>query len=543
MIQGLTARRTGQGNAFCGEAGVRSRQAGEDARQSMLARNPLTESSPGMRRFGGHWCWLAVVLVPLSWPGFAAGSGCVRATSPVGKAICASPSLSELDARLSNTYAKAVAQNGRRKAALQRDEQNWLSERDDSAWSLLGGPGTASAAVRELGRLYQERIAFLDSLDGARPLPDSPLADKLLPAVRALPPGTTNVLQALQSQGLVVLPQRRTFVSADKVITALPAPPDAALRTALERYTGVTNFTLVYLPSVHLGGVFNVEGTAGCMYWDIFDVRAGASVRSDMPGGGTGWCWNTRGHLALINGLPAAISETTGILSQETDLQWRRWRGTKWGALRWVRIRFDRVLSTGFAGCASGVDCAAARQLALRYARLYDRRPLPSTLLHVAALTPLERSRFLRIAAFAEGVGTESGPISALSEKEFQQRWTALMAQARRTGKIQTREVVMELPFANHGTQFATPRFGPQPPAGSFQPASALFPARLGGELVLGRIGHGQIGWRQYSPWMVGFWRWKGKRLVPLAGVGIDRQNGKVLLAARMSGAPPPHSP
>lgn len=368
---------------------------------------------------------------------------------------------------------------------------------------------------------------------------------KLLAAVRALPPGTTDVLRALQSQGLVTLPQQRTFDSPDKLIAALPAPPDAALRKALERYTGVASFTLVYFPSVHLGGIFNVEGTAECMYWDMFDVRAGASVRSDLPSGGTGWCWNTQGHLALINGVAVAISETTGILSQETDLEWRPWRGTKWGALRWVRIRFDRVLSPGFAGCASGVDCIAARQLALRYARLYDSRPLPSTLSHVAALTPGERSRFLHMVAFAEGLGTKSGPISeaALSEDEFQQRWAALRAQSRRTGKIHTRDVVMELPFANQGIRFATPRFGPEPPVGIFQSASTFFPARLGGELVLGRIGHGQIGWRQYSPWMVGFWRWNGGELVPMAGVDVDRQNGKVLFAARISGAPLPQSP
>ena len=147
--------------------------------------------------------------------------------------------------------------------------------------------------------------------------------------------------------------------------------------------------------------------------------------------------------------------------------------------------------------------------------------------------------------AFVDGLGMEPGPISetALSEEEFQQRWEVLSAPAWRTGKIHTRDVVMELPFASHGIQFATPRFGPQPPVGSFQPASTFFPARLGGELVLGRIGHGHIGWRQYSPWMVGFWRWKAGKLVPMAGVDVDRQNGKVLFAARMYGAPLPQSP
>ena len=139
----------------------------------------VTDSIASMRGLGWHWRSLAVVvLVTPSWPAFAAGLDCNRARDPVEKTICASPELSELDTALSNTYAKAIAQDRTRKAALQRDQQNWLGERDDLAWRLLNDPETASAAVKELWRLYRERSAFLNGLGDLRPVSDSPLAEK-----------------------------------------------------------------------------------------------------------------------------------------------------------------------------------------------------------------------------------------------------------------------------------------------------------------------------------------------------------------------------
>lgn len=498
-------------------------------------------------RAGGVFCsWFgAIALVALSSPAFASRFDCSHPGDAIQKIIRATPELSQLDFELARVFAAALARAPQRAAALRHDEANWLAERDDHAWQLLGDGAMAPQVPKELARLYRQRIEFARNIHSPDSANRSPVLAALLTAATRLPENTTSVIKALQAQGAIVLPHQRVFDSPDKVIAALPAPPDSALRKALKQYTGVANFTLVYLPSAHLGGVFNVEGTAQCMYWDMFDVRARTSVSIDSPDGGTGWCWNTQGHLALVNGLPVAMSETTGILSQQTDLEWRSRQRTKWGALRWVRIRFDRVLTLGFAGCASGVDCVAARQLALRYARLYDRCPLPSTLLHIVALTPVERSHFLRMVAFAEAAGTDAGSAAetALSEQEFQLHWATLREQPPHAGRMQMRDVVMGLPFANQGMQFAEPRFGPQPPVGSFQPASTFFPAHLDGELVLGRIGHGQIGWRQYSPWMVGFWRWKEGRLVPIAGVDVDRQNGKALFAVPMSGAPLPRSP
>lgn len=495
-----------------------------------------------MRRLGWHLRWLAVgVLVPLSWPAFAAGIDCKRAKNPVEKAICASPRLSELDTRLSDTYAKAVAQDRNRRSALQRDEQNWLAERDDLAWRLLSDPGSASAAVTELRRLYRDRIAFLGSVEDPQSVPDSPFADKLLAAVRALAPGTTNVLQALQSHGVVALSQQRRFPSVAAVIAALPEPPAPSLRKALERYSGVSDFTVVYFPSASLGGVFNVEGTAECRYWVVFEKRGAHTVLDEKaPGQELDGCWNSVGRLALLDGQPVAINETDGIASQETDLQWRRFRNATWAAPVRVRIRFDRVLRLGFAGCAVSVDCASVRDQALRYAALYDRQPLPSTLLNPRVLKPAQRPRFLRMVAVAEGGDPARVPraATAMSEQRFQSALAHLCVEARNACRPHEQTVVQELPFASDGIRYAAPRFGPYPPVGSFESSATYFPVHLNGRLALGRIGHGQIGWRQYDPWRVGMWRWDGKRLTSLAGIVVNRDNGRVLLAARM----PPRS-
>jgi len=57
---------------------------------------------------------------------------------------------------------------------------------------------------------------------------------------------------------------------------------------------------------------------------------------------------------------------------------------------------------------------------------------------------------------------------------------------------------------------------------------------RWHGELMLGRIGHGGLGWRIDENWLVGIWRWDGKSLSPIAGVIVPTQRSAFLLSAVM---------
>jgi len=61
---------------------------------------------------------------------------------------------------------------------------------------------------------------------------------------------------------------------------------------------------------------------------------------------------------------------------------------------------------------------------------------------------------------------------------------------------------------------------GPDGGDWSFGDASTLFAAYLDGALVLGRIGHGQLAWREDPDWNIAFWSLDddGTDLDPVAG-------------------------
>ena len=64
-----------------------------------------------------------------------------------------------------------------------------------------------------------------------------------------------------------------------------------------------------------------------------------------------------------------------------------------------------------------------------------------------------------------------------------------------------------------------------------FAAESRFFPARLNGELLLGRIGHAHVGWRESDDWLVGFWRLRGNQLEAVAGVPVGVVTGAILLS------------
>jgi hypothetical protein len=68
----------------------------------------------------------------------------------------------------------------------------------------------------------------------------------------------------------------------------------------------------------------------------------------------------------------------------------------------------------------------------------------------------------------------------------------------------------------------------------NFADGSVWFPARMHGQLMLGRIGHGGLAWRSNDNWYVGFWRWDGKSLSPVIGVIVPVQRADFLLSANV---------
>lgn len=173
-------------------------------------------------------------LVAVLQPGLAAGFHCNRAGDVVEKTICATPQLSALDSKLSAAYMAALARDSKDASLIERDQRDWLGERDDTAWLLLSQRGEAANAVPTLARLYKQRIVFLRNLDDPLDVRGSPVTRVLLGAARGLPPGTSDVLATLWQQGLVVLPLMHRTWSRGGVTDLLPAPPDPGLRESLD---------------------------------------------------------------------------------------------------------------------------------------------------------------------------------------------------------------------------------------------------------------------------------------------------------------------
>ena len=70
-----------------------------------------------------------------------------------------------------------------------------------------------------------------------------------------------------------------------------------------------------------------------------------------------------------------------------------------------------------------------------------------------------------------------------------------------------------------------------------FAAEARFFPARLNGELLLGRIGHAHVGWRENDDWLVAFWRLRDDNLEAVAGVPVGVMTGGLLLSTPL--APP----
>jgi len=250
------------------------------------------------------------------------------------------------------------------------------------------------------------RIAFLHDIDNSAVTRGMPIAQRLLRSAATLPARATDTLKALETASTVVLPKERNAPDPGRTITMLAAPPDAALQDALDRFRPYP-YRLVYLPSVGLGGAFNVEGTADCQYWVVFEKQGNETVPVSGFGGGLlDGCMRdggSTGYLALIDGYPVALNVTNDpSFSNVTDFQWQRWLGgSKWGPTKRIRFRYSyslRLLSTDY--CPKTLpECTVTAGVALSTAQRYMRDAL--ALANLTGGTGPEQTRFKQMLRLA----------------------------------------------------------------------------------------------------------------------------------------------
>jgi len=67
------------------------------------------------------------------------------------------------------------------------------------------------------------------------------------------------------------------------------------------------------------------------------------------------------------------------------------------------------------------------------------------------------------------------------------------------------------------------PTFGSKTEPHDFGCGYSLLPVKIGGQLHLGRLGHGAIGWRCFNDFVFALYAAKGGGLEPVAGITIDK--------------------
>ena len=317
--------------------------------------------------------------------------------------------------------------------ALKQDEVNWLGERNRQMWWLRARrrkfPSLPGNLETSLANFYQLRIAFVKDIDNTAVTRGMPIAQRLLRAAATLPARATDPLQALEATGTLVLLQGQYAADPERAITKIAAPPDAKLRFALDRFGSLyEGHTIAYFPSMGFGGAFNVEGTADCQYWQVFEkqgnvtvpVRGGGLLDSCQRDGGS------TGYLALIGGYPVALKVTNDQSSPNiTDFQWRRWLGgSKWGPTRRIRFRYSYSLKLSRLNFCpqTSAGCMATAGSALIAAQRYMRNAL--TLANPVGETGTARARFRQLLQ------------QAPHRKEWGYCWYPVWFSARSRGKL-----------------------------------------------------------------------------------------------------------
>lgn len=438
-------------------------------------------------------CFVAGMLLCSPLIASAAGFDCKQAANSAEHTICDDPALSSLDGQMMAAYTQALHRAGSDQDKLMRDQRNWLAERNEMASRSFEYEDIERNYIKAIGRLYQQRIDFLNHL--------FVLADQASPLLKAIAlklstsaaPGDYNYKigwKALGGDGSVFEVPAEQAYTVGEIGKHIPVDDKAGLSDvvgSLPSASDTDRVTLALLPSAKFGGLYQVGGTLYCVSWSLFTWQGKAIASIKTPQILNQNCWTSSGVFANFQGQLYAISDSVNLTSSDISVQ--PLAGSDWGAQHRLLVRYDYTLSRPTAYCdSSNKDCDALTALAVAYAKRYS------------------RSRVVEIL---------KSPLSAQEQTSFD----AMLKAA-----------------PDEKKQVELPKFGATVTGyPDFADGSVWFPVRVHGELMLGRIGHGGLAWRSDDNWYVGFWRWDGKSLSPVLGVIVPVQRTDFLLSANVS--------
>jgi hypothetical protein len=169
-----------------------------------------------------------------------------------------------------------------------------------------------------------------------------------------------------------------------------------------------------------------------------------------------------------VRGEPAFF--LVGGMDQAFDIGISLWRDKDWQPECKLSLRFSAAFSIGERFC-NGVDCEAAANAGLALAKRFDGND------------KLQEQ--------------EEAKLSLAERDAFEKR----------------------PPFV----ETSLPTFGSKAQFHDFGCTEAALPVKIGGQLYIGHLSHGSIGWRCFNDFVFGLYTVKGDELVPVAGITIDK--------------------
>lgn len=422
----------------------------------------------------------------------AAGFDCKQAANSVEHAICDDPALSALDSSMKDAYTQAHHRAAGDDDKLMRDQRNWLAARNEMVSRHYDHENIQRYYANAIKGFYQARIDFLNHLFVVSSQ-DSPLLKAIAVKLSTPTEGDNygdsvfkSMWKALGGDGSIFYVASEQRYSAGEVAAHIPVDAGPALSGVIQVVSSGSDtdyVTLALLPSAKFGGIYSVGGTLYCVDWSLFAWKGRAIQQVETPQILQQNCWTAYGALAMFKGQVYAISDNVNLTSSEIQVQPRV--GDAWGASNRLLVHYDYALGKPTGYCdSSNKDCDALTAQAYGYAGRYSRSRV------VEALSlPMSDQEHATFDAMRSAAGDGR---SLISLPTF--------------GKT-----VMGYP--------------------DFADGSVWFPVRWHGELMLGRIGHGGLGWRSDENWSIGIWRWDGKSLSPVAGVIVPTQRSAFLLS------------
>ena len=324
----------------------------------------------------------------------------------------------------------------------------------------------------------------------------------VLALVLALPPAVT--AQAQQACQAIAEQARRYTPPADRTflfpLQGLDGMPGSVVRLSRKQPIEVLHTRFQPTPELlNAATALNYPGNDGAALWDIgqglhaLGVEGGTAHCSgfvfftadpngqatmvELPpairhpkDGSMQLCSGTgsEGLVGTVRGQPAFFLQEG--MDQDFTIGVSLWRDKAWQPECKLSLRFSAAFSIGERFC-KGVDCEAAANAGLALAKRFDGNDKLQEQ-EEAKLSPSELEAFRKMPPFPEKT---------------------------------------------------LPTFGSKAEFHDFGCAESVLPVKIGGQLYLGRLSHGSIGWRCFNDFVFALYTVKDGEPVPVAGITIDK--------------------